>query len=220
MYEAVELSAQELVDGRLFTHPHHVYYDRRVLEYMVKRLGKVIDVLTRLEETTRHALVQQVEPDQREHRIILGPAWQMPRHVDHALAVVGFFGQKRFDGDTGLINTRDRLLAQEMENHPGLISYSSLELTNGDYANCVLFVDEAAKMHWGTSPLHAQIATELSPRYYYSVRLYNGALTGCPSQSPTLQLTCAKYYDYACQPAWRAAPAGCTRAQTVTGIIC
>ena len=121
-----------------------------------------------------------------------------------ALSIVGFFGQKRFDGDVALVNERDRLLAQEMENHPGLISYSSLELTNGDYANCVLFVDEAAKNHWGTSPVHAQVVRELSPCYYYSVRLYNGLLTGDLCQRPELQLTCAKYYDYSCQPAWRA----------------
>ncbi|MEZ4709521.1 MAG: hypothetical protein R3A44_20090 [Caldilineaceae bacterium] len=171
---------------------------------MIKRLGKVIDVLTRLEETTRHALLQQVEPDLREHRIILGPAWRAPRDKEIALSVVGFFGQKRFDGDAGLINARDRLLAQEMENHLGLISYSSLELTNGDYANCVLFVDDAAKNHWGSSPLHAQIATELSPRYYFSVRIYNGVLSGKLWQESVLQLTCAKYYDYSCQPAWRA----------------
>ena len=205
MYEAVELSAQELVDGRLFTHPHYVQYDRRIMCYMIKRLGSVVDVMAQLEAPTRLALVQQIEPDQREHRIILGPAWQVPHDsASGVFSVVGFFGQKRFDGDVGLIGERDRLLTQEMENHAGLISYSSLELTNGDYANCVLFVDEAAKDHWGASSLHFQTAIELSPLYYYSIRLYNGALTGNICHGPELQLTCAKYYDYSCQPAWRA----------------
>ncbi|MCB0140499.1 MAG: hypothetical protein KDE50_11380, partial [Caldilineaceae bacterium] len=65
MYEAVELSAQELVDGRLFTHPHYVQYDRRIMCYMIKRLGRVVDAIAQLEAPTRLALVQQIEPDQR-----------------------------------------------------------------------------------------------------------------------------------------------------------
>ena len=94
------------------------------------------------------------------------------------------------------------MLFSEMRKHEGLLSYSSLELTNGDYGNCVIFANEAAKDNWGYSKVHAEAVDDLSPLYYKSVRLYNGIISGNVFDFYRLKLTIAKYFDYSESPAW------------------
>jgi hypothetical protein len=96
------------------------------------------------------------------------------------------------------------MLNSEMNAHEGLLSYSSLELTNGDYGNCVVFTDEAAKNKWGFSPTHKEIVEDLSPSYYESVRLYNGTLPKTIMDEHLLQLNLVKYLCYQQNPPWLA----------------
>lgn len=193
----------EHIPERKFTHPHYTELDKRQLRYMLTRLSQVLETFHwRGNPNALAPVIQElVETDGRHHRIIpIRPTLLRERN---AFVIVGFFGQRRFDGDDKGVAARDEMLFDEMEQHAGLLSYSSLEMTNGDYGNCVVFTDETAKNHWGTSQIHQIAADELSPTYYESVRLYNGILLSSIMSPHRLQLTVAKYYDYRSDKLWR-----------------
>jgi hypothetical protein len=120
------------------------------------------------------------------------------------LTVVGFFGQKRPNADIRPLIQADSKFEGEFLKHHGLLSLSTLRLTNGDFGNLVLFSDPAAKEHWSNSPLHRDLVALISPRYYRSVRLNNGVLPRGLESPHELRLVRTKYLDYRTSPPWRA----------------
>lgn len=196
------LTAEQCVDERPFTHPAYSEIDRRQLRYMLLRLCHILEAFHwRPNPNAERPLVQDfVESDGRHHRVIvLRPHAFVDRQH---FSIVGFFGQRRFDADVAEAASRDKMLFEEMAGHPGLLSYTSLEMTNGDYGNCVVFADEGAKNAWGRSPTHQSAVADLSPRFYHSVRLYNGILDGTIMENNRLRLTVVKYLDYRESPPW------------------
>ena len=174
------------------------------MRYMLTRLCQVLETLHWRGNPNVLAPVTQelIESDGRHHRVIpIRPNLLRDRT---SFEIVGFFGQRRFDADDSGIAARDKMLFDEMGRHEGLLSYSSLELTNGDYGNCVVFTDKAAKDHWGTSQIHQVAAQDLSPSFYYSIRLYNGILPSSIMSPHWLRLTSVKYFDYANGSLWMA----------------
>ncbi len=198
----MQLGTDELVENRPFTHPAYTSIDSRQLCYMLMRLSQVVNSQTansnpNLFHPESHELF---EADGRHHRIIpIRPKLLLDATQ---LTIVGFFGQQNFCSDGTGIASRDKMLFDEMRNHHGLLSYSSLELTNGDYGNCVIFLDENAKDNWGYSQVHAEAVQEMSPKFYNSVRLYNGLIEGNIYDYYRLKLTVVKYYDYSNQQMW------------------
>ena len=91
----------------------------------------------------------------------------------------------------------------EIPQHNGLISYSTMLLRDGNYANLVLFTDPSAQIDWSRSEAHAKAVYELSPGYYHSIRIYNGRLPRGIHQSDALDLHKARYFDYDQTPMWR-----------------
>src|SRR5512132_2810054 len=70
---------------------------------------------------------------------------------------------------------RDDELIREFPAHPGILSYSSLEVGGGDWGNLILVAGDDAREHWRTSERHAHAVRELAPRHYTDVRLHVGA---------------------------------------------
>ena len=141
-----------------------------------------------------------IETDGRHHRII--PIRPKLLVETESLTLVGFFGQRNLCSDAGAAASRDKMLFSEMKKHEGLLSYSSLELTNGDYGNCVVFANEHAKDNWGYSQVHEEAVNDLSPLYYKSIRLYNGSISGNVVDFYRMQLNIVKYLDYSESPRW------------------
>ena len=198
------LSTKEVVSDRIFTHPDHIFYDQRLLAYMARRVCTLFETGQATPFHPRMSTFNLVEPDGRSHRIILA----RPKELACAkeLTVVGFFGQRRVEGIEHLpMNSTDHLLVETMREHAGLFSYSTQELTCGNFVNLVLFQDEEAKNFWGRCPVHHKFASEISPQYYYSIRIYNGDLPQGLNQSDRLILNWAKYYDYRSEPVWQGA---------------
>ncbi len=198
------LTVEERLSEHPFTHPAYTAIDQRILSYMLSRLHCVLDNYhwvnnPNIGSTNVHHMI---EPDGRHHRMVVIRPYLLKQLSN--LSVVGFFGQRRFDGDSAEAANRDEMLFNEMQNHEGLLSYSSLELTNGDYANCVLFRDEEAKSTWGRSIIHRYAVETLSPVYYHSVRLYNGILPQTVMEEHLLTLNVVKYFDYGQKPVWQA----------------
>lgn len=198
------LTIEQRVPERRFTHPAYTALDKRSLRYMLLRLHWVLESCYWVgNPNVMHSAVHQmVESDGRHHRLIIIRPHLLQQLKN--ISVVGFFGQKSFDGDATEAANRDEMLFTEMQKHKGLLSYSSLELTNGDYGNCVLFRDEDSKNQWGGSPVHQYAAETLSPIYYHSVRLYNGILPQSLMEEHLLKLHVVKYFDYSEEPVWRA----------------
>ena len=196
------LSLDETVAGKKFTHPAYIEIERRQLQYMLMRLHWIMDTFFWRKSQTTYAPLERnlVEADGRNHRILVIRPQLLAQST--GLCVVGFFGQRMMDGDMDEADRRDGMLNSEMNAHDGLLSYSSLELTNGDYGNCVVFTDEAAKNKWGFSQIHKEVVEDLSPNYYESVRLYNGILPKTIMDEHLLQLTMVKYFCYEHNPPW------------------
>jgi hypothetical protein len=142
------------------------------------------------------------ESDGRAHRVVISN-WDGLLTAETCV-VIGFFGQRRPDADLTQTHIADAVLLQEFTDHPELLSYNSMELPDGNWGNLVLFRSMNGPYHWGQSRFHVQAAQEISPRYYYSVRLHNGELQGGLLARQPVRLTCTKYYDFTQQPLWKA----------------
>ena len=198
----MQIATDTVIPERLFTHPAYTQIDYRQINYMLMRLSQVVMSMSTSNNPNLFAPESHelFESDGRHHRIIpIRP--QMLKDAEE-LCIVGFFGQRNLCSDGESIASRDKMLFTEMKKHTGLLSYSSLELTNGDYGNCVIFADENAKNNWGYSRVHAEAVDVLSPLYYRSVRLYNGTIKGCIYDFYRMRLNVAKYYDYSEKPVW------------------
>lgn len=202
MSNAVRLLPHQVVETRPFTHPSHIATDQNTLRYMAGQVCVLLEY-PYLASTPPHiVLFNRPGDDHWFHRIVIAQP-EMLREK-RPLTVVGFFGQKKPGADGNVAHTFDRMLIEEIPDHNGLLSYSSMALANNNYANLVVFVDSAARDHWSTSKAHAQAVRELSPSYYRSVRIYNGRLPNNIFHHHDLTIIRAKYYDYQCQPLWQA----------------
>jgi hypothetical protein len=199
-----QLSVEQRLLEKPFTHPAFIPLEKRLLRYMLWRLHGLLETCYWQKNPNVVAPVVQtmVESDGRHHRMVVIGSDCLRQ--TKGLSVVGFFGQRRFDADDEAAAVRDGMLFDEMHKHEGLLSYSSLELTNGDYGNCVVFRDEASKNNWGHSEVHRHAVQVLSPNYYHSIRLYNGVLPDTIMGEHLLELTVVRYFDYGEMPAWQA----------------
>ena len=72
----------------------------------------------------------------------------------------------------------DKLLVQELAVNPGLLTYSSLELSKGRWYNLVLLRDDSAHVYFKQNSTHRYAAHQLATCYYAWIRLHNGVLPG------------------------------------------
>lgn len=201
MSEWMPLPLTTLLPDRPFTDPLATEDDLRVLRFALAQLRLLLQDAELAPKLAGGQQLFWLEVDGRIHRLIVcDPVGLCSAEP---LVLVGFFGQRRPGGDTELVNQVDTDLISELLAHPGLLSYCSILLDDGEYGNLVLFRDEAAKLHWSTSERHAYAARVLSPKYYESVRLHNGTLPSGLFAHPPLVLERTLYLDYRGMLPWR-----------------
>lgn len=138
---------------------------------------------------------------ERMHRMVIRDRAALT--TESELTVVGFFGEQRGKANPALLQDIDTELIQEFLQHRSVLSYSSLELADGNWGNLVILQHTDGIEHWRASQRHAYAARELAPIYYARIRLHNGVLpTGLASAR--LTLTSTKYYDFESGDIWRA----------------
>jgi hypothetical protein len=201
---AIRLGRLDRVPDRLFTQPEHSLTDRALLERMRARLQHTLthagsgagDPLHR-EQSIQH--VQ--EDDGRLQRMVILAREQLlaPRE----LTIVGFFGEKRGEANHALLQDVDAELLQEFLHHTYVLSYSSLETDDGNWANMVIMLGVEGIEHWRSSQKHAYAARELAPHFYRNIRLRNGVLPNGLA-SPHMLFTSTKYYDFHSDGMWYA----------------
>jgi len=197
--EGVRLSSQETAEGRGFTDPARTVHDLAAVGVMLQGVRRrVADAPA----GPRPLVVEAREPDGRAHRAIVCDTARLGDGRD--LAWVGFFAVKRRDVDATPLGVRDEELIQEFPAHRGILSYSSLELHDGDWGNLILLDGDDAREHWRVSERHAHAARELAPRHYTDVRLHLGVLAGGVRAGGKPILRRTKYFDYRDAITWRA----------------
>lgn len=198
----IRLDPSEIVSGRPFTNPDRNAEDLALIEYMRKRLCRLLSQTRKLPDQPRPLILHFLEDDVRKHRIVLS----RPEALLSAstLVFVGFCGRKRNDVDKSVLDHVDVELIGEFRQHPDLLSYSSLELQTGDWRNLVLMGRPRGIEHWQTSARHRYAARELAPKYYTNVRLHRGLLSGGLMSNNEPVIIETKYYDFEGRKLWRA----------------
>ncbi len=201
MESVVQLSPTDILPERPFTHPKQIAGDRMTLCYMARQLCLTLENPHLLPSMPQTILFNVPGQNSWLHRQVLAN----PHHFQqpNPILVVGFFGQSRSQANIELAQAFDTTLMQEIPQHDGLISYCTMLLKDGNYANLVLFTQAEAQMAWSRSEAHAKAVYELSPGYYHSIRIYNGRLPRGISEGDQLQLQKARYFDYDHSPMWR-----------------
>lgn len=200
-HSIVRLGHEELVAERPFTHPEQSAGDLRQLRAMARTVRSWADRLVPGVQAQPLILYLR-EPAGNRHRILLADLpglWACEEAT-----VVGFFGTKRSDIDAAMLNAVDAALNYELLHHPLLLSYSSVELADGNWANLVMMRHPEGIDSWAASSRHAYAARELAPRYYEGIRLHNATLPQGLAAIEELRLLRTKYYDFADNSFWHA----------------
>ncbi len=170
--------------------------DLNILRYMAKRVQVTFHLSNRQISAPQPLLYYAKEQRGRTHRIAIYNSQDLLRVT--SLPFVGFVSGQRKPAIASIvdeIHAVDARLVVELANIPSILSYSSLELHNGNWYNLVLLSDAYAKMHIQKNRTHAYAAYQLSPSYYEWIRIHNGIISGgLASNKMALQQT--KYYTF------------------------
>ncbi len=168
--------------------------DLKVLGYMARRVLATLhapDAQTSVSSGTQSLLYLFQEWRGRTHRIALYQPQALLTLKE--LCFVGFLSKKKQQLDEQIITAIDDVDEQmlvELANISGLLSYSSLQLRDGNWCNLVLFRDTSVKTRLKSSEVHSYAAHKLAPHYYQWIRLHNGTMPdGLSGGSFVLQKT-------------------------------
>lgn len=189
-YDFARIGSDEMVAGRTFADPTHNDADRQALVYMASCLREFA-----LASIATLPLIQvMADANGRYFRVVICQPSKL--FASDSFFVVGFFGQKRSNAVPGVLSQVDEMLVSGLVDKPYVVSYSSLELEDGNYGNLVVLSEDGGRESWRESKTHQYAVAELSPEYYESVRLHNGVMRGVLNDTPTIELTSTKYFDY------------------------
>lgn len=200
--ETITLGPNEEAPGRPFT---SVDLIERDIATLLELLTDVRGVLSEVGAGTR-----TIEPyeklawkvDGLAHHLIICDEPKL-RYRDRTCAV-GFFGERKTGIDPAPLDEANTEIVSEFTRYPGILSYSSVELPGGKWANLVLHDHPVDREYWRRSERHAEAVRVLSPVHYRNVRIHNAELTDALTDSPNFVLERTKYYDFEGGAEWRA----------------
>ena len=179
MNESNQLHAHDDSGGRPYVTITKGRIDLVVLKYMAQRVQTMVHLLDTSVPMAMPLLHIVPERRGRRHRMVFsvldGAYFARP------VVFVGFVSKKRTNLSQAILDNIqlvDKMLVAELADSPGLLSYSSLELRNGNWYNLVLLSDAEAKKHIRSAETHVYAAYQLAPRYYEWIRLHSGAMPG------------------------------------------
>ncbi|HUO45839.1 MAG TPA: hypothetical protein VM470_03285, partial [Acidimicrobiia bacterium] len=170
------LAADQSVARRPFTSIALYNRDLGTLSYLLEDLRSLLARMATGEMTVIPYQTNEWQVHGLKRRAIVTNA--MGLYNRRTVCVVGFFGERHIDKDHGVLEEANAEIVLEFRNFPGILSYSSMELPDGDWANLVLHDIPEVREYWRASERHARAAQELSPLYYRTVRIHNGIIPG------------------------------------------
>jgi hypothetical protein len=168
--------------------------DLPMLQRMVERLRHLLPRVAELPRDLRPLSLSFREADGRGHRIVLTNLEALSRRAD--MVMVGFFGQRRSGVERQPLYGTDSELIDDLSGHPEIVSYSSLELPDGESGNLVLALGEDGLDRWQRSPRHSHVAHVLAPRHYASVRIHKGRLPGGLAACAEIELRATRRLNF------------------------
>jgi len=198
--ETLSLGPEETISERPFTAVNLIDRDVSVLHGMLDDLVRILG--------EADMGIQEIEPHQRvawqqdglARRLLICDEARLRAHQD--ACVVGFFGERRTEMEIGPLEEANSAIVAQFRNFPGILSYSSIELSNGRWANMVLHDDPVDREYWSRGALHAQAARTLGPMHYRTVRIHNARLSASVMEQPAFLVKKIKYWDYSAEPEW------------------
>lgn len=200
--DPVLLGPNEDVPGRPFTSVAQIERDRSILRAMLSDLTGILSEIDAGVRTLAPYKKLAWKVRGRTHRLLICNEALLRAHPRPC--VVGFFGERHAELDSSALEEANTAIVAGFADHPGILSYSSMEMGKGRWANMVLHQDPIDREYWRRNALHADAVKLLSPVHYLNVRIYNAELGDSVSGSPTIRLLRTKYYDYSGSAPWRA----------------
>ena len=200
--DSIELGPNEAVFHRPFTAVELIDADLVILRGMLRDLRRVLEEADAGDRTVEPLQRMAWRVDGLTRRLLICDENRLRRHAE--LCVVGFFAERRHDIDVRPLETANTAIVGEFAKYPGILSYSSVELVDGHWANMVLHDDPIDKDCWRRSQLHSSAVDLLSPAHYKNVRIHNARLTDHLMDRPSFLITKTKYFDYSTGDRWRA----------------
>jgi hypothetical protein len=189
-------------------HNSHLYMDIKkgkldliILQYMARRLHLSLHQLDKPASPSQPLLYTLQERHERTHRIAIYRYHEL--FLRRMFTFVGFISRKHSylpESIVAEIQQADQQLIAELVGNPGILSYSSLELRNGDWCNLVLLSNARAKAHIKSTKTHAYAAHHLAYRYYEWIRLHNGIMPQGLDHTEMLLLKTKQYSFQVTQP--------------------
>ncbi len=196
------LAANQSVARRPFTSVSLYPRDGATLSYMLEDLRALLARMATGEMSVIPYQSNEWLVHGLKRRVIVANA--MGLHNRRTVCVVGFFGERHLERDHTPLEEANAEIVLEFRNFPGILSYSSMELPDGNWANLVLHDIPEVREYWRASERHARAAQELSPLYYQTVRIHNGTLAGGVMSGRTIAIERTKYWDYRSPKVWHA----------------
>mgnify|MGYP001604195682 CR=1 FL=1 len=197
-----QLEPTESVKGRPFTSTKLYERDLTILGYMLE------DVRATLAEMAEGAItIAAYEPIEwtvmglARRLIVCDPMriWKRSK-----TQMVGFFGERYLDRDAAPLEAASAEIVLQFRDYPGIVSYTSIALADGNWANLVLHDAPSDREQRRSSASHAEAASRLSPLYYTSVRIHNGYIPGGVMAGRSIVIERTKYWDYRSPRVWQA----------------
>jgi len=194
MQQNSSLSQPEALENCSFQEAGKIKSDLLVLRYMAQKIqlhlldlppGTLLPSVDYAEERRNHI-----------HRIVIYNRQEILHKK--SIIFVGFISaiQEHVTPATlQELHRVDRLFVAELADHPGLFSYSSLELHKGHWYNLVLLSDHTTKAFFKHNSTHRYAAYELATHYYAWIRLHNGVMPGGLLHNQMI-LHSTKYYTF------------------------
>ncbi len=216
--EPIRLTPEESPLYHPFASTSRYKGDIALLNYLLQDLRVLVRQAAKGQTTLRPQQVLTWEVHGLQRRTVICDPERLQRN--ELVQIVGFFGDRRGDADPRPIDQSEFDLIDEFVNYPGILSYSSVELVDGYWANLVVHADPDDREAWRGSDVHVRAVAEVAPNAYHSVRIHNGCIRDGVPGSKTVRLECTKYWDYDSDPVWHAyreLPGG--ESETLTGPI-
>jgi hypothetical protein len=173
--------------------------DSILLRYIARRVHLTLRQLDHRPSSTRKIRPLVLHLRERRghiHRLAIYQPQEILAH--RPLYFLGFLSKKQKQLRPSIlqaIGRADKKLVEDLANAPGILSYSSLELRNGDWCNLVVLGDVGAKAHLKSSETHQQAAYHLSHSYYEWIRLHEGVMPQGLDHME-MQLQKSRYYTF------------------------
>ena len=191
----VRLTADEFFADHPCTDPALYGSDEQLLAYMLQDVRSLIRRHRTGEITLgAHEVLTWSVHGLARRQVVCDPA-ALAEQRD--VCIVGFFGERRGDPDTQQhIDRLDAALLGEFSAVPGVLSYTSVELVDDNWANLIVHTSAEDRELWRNRSVHREAAEDISPLHYRSVRIHHGMLSGGVCSSNRIQLLRTKYWDY------------------------